>query len=80
MTTALDANETQTTTLADDPSTEVDESGSYSFTGLLAGDYIVRGELRDGWKQIYPEDTYRDYVVDPSIKIEMRFTEKVTRG
>ncbi|MGV3486424.1 MAG: SdrD B-like domain-containing protein, partial [Planctomycetaceae bacterium] len=42
-------------TFADDPlTTNIDETGSYSFTGLLAGEYQVRQVLPSGWTQTAP--------------------------
>ncbi len=35
----------------DEPSQVTDEDGSYSFTGLSAGNYSVREVLKEGWKQ-----------------------------
>ncbi len=44
---SLDANDRSTTTLADNPNTTaVDESGTYSFTDLLPGNYSVRDVLK----------------------------------
>ena len=56
----LDEEEVSVTTAGD---------GSYSFTGLLPGDYIVRGEERDGWKQVTPAPELMDYVIEPTIHV-----------
>lgn len=51
----LDANEAQATTAADDPATiEVNEGGTYRFTGLEAGIYHVREVLPTGWDVTTP--------------------------
>ena len=43
-------------------STTTDSNGYYYFDGLCDGDYIVKEEMPEGWKQIYPfETTGYDY-------------------
>jgi Mg-chelatase subunit ChlD len=45
-----DANEPSTVTAADNPATKnVDEAGSYTFTGLAAGKYVVREVVPSGY-------------------------------
>ncbi len=57
-----DGVEPYTYTAADDPDTDVDEAGSYSFDNLLPGDYIVREMLQPNWVQSLPghgvDDSY----------------------
>ena len=49
------ATEAATRTRRDDPATpNVDETGYYEFTGLFAGQYIVREVVEDGWMQTAP--------------------------
>lgn len=49
------ATEVATRTRVDDPATpNVDETGYYEFTGLFAGQYIVREVVEDGWLQTAP--------------------------
>ena len=39
---------------AGDPSTVTDGDGSYSFTGLDAGTYVIREVQQEGWTQAWP--------------------------
>ena len=49
---SLDGTDLSTTTLADDPATtSVDESGNYSFLGLIPGNYSIRDVAPNGWTQ-----------------------------
>lgn len=80
----LDSGEPSTVTLADDPRTEADESGTYLFTGLDAGSYVVAVIVPDGWAEptavlhatdpgpttIYPNDLIR---ID-ELRADPRFT------
>lgn len=52
---SLDAGEPSTVTASDDPGTAtIDETGSYSFAGLLPGSYTVREVLQGNWRQTSP--------------------------
>ena len=53
----LDAGEPFTVTAADDPATPADETGTYAFTGLTAGIYVVREVLPAGSVQTSPGNT-----------------------
>ena len=51
-----DDGETTFATLSDDPATpEIDEAGSYQFTGLAAGDYTVMEVVPSGFQQTAPK-------------------------
>jgi subtilisin-like proprotein convertase family protein len=50
----LDETETSTVTAANNPGTPEDETGTYSFTGLMAGTYIVREVVPEGYEQTFP--------------------------
>ncbi|MGN6544187.1 MAG: SdrD B-like domain-containing protein, partial [Aureliella sp.] len=51
----LDSGEPSTVTAADDPATSsVDESGTYGFGAITAGNYSVREVPRAGWRQTSP--------------------------
>lgn len=53
----LDANEPKVVTLDDDPDTEaIDETGTYRFSNLLPGTYIVREVIPSGYGQTLPGD------------------------
>ena len=46
----LQANEPSVLTAEDDPATpDIDETGTYSFTGLAPGQYVVREQVPVGW-------------------------------
>jgi len=49
-----DPGEPSTVTQHDDPATPADETGSYSFSGLLPGSFEVREVLPNGWSQTFP--------------------------
>ncbi|MCA9213776.1 MAG: hypothetical protein KDB27_11960, partial [Planctomycetales bacterium] len=55
----FDRGEPSTLTQGDDPSTRADETGNYQFTGLAAGDYIVREDLPFGFAQSFPNNDIR---------------------
>ena len=55
----LDDDEPQTLTMKDNPETDFDEAGLYRFTGLTAGDYVVREVVPDGFVQTFPEPVAR---------------------
>ncbi|MEO1373287.1 MAG: S8 family serine peptidase [Cyanobacteria bacterium J06635_10] len=50
----LDPDEPSTFTATDDPNTPEDETGYYEFTGLSAGDYVVREVVPSGYVQTSP--------------------------
>ncbi len=50
----LDADEPSTFTATDNPDTLEDETGYYEFTGLSAGEYIVREVVPSGYVQTSP--------------------------
>lgn len=50
----FDADEPQTLTQADDSSTNVDETGQYQLTNLLAGSYAIREVVPLGMVQTFP--------------------------
>jgi len=50
----LDPGEPRTLTLADAPGTPEDETGTYAFTGLAPGDYVVAEVGQLGWVQTSP--------------------------
>ncbi|HUT09033.1 MAG TPA: beta-propeller fold lactonase family protein, partial [Thermoguttaceae bacterium] len=51
----LDPGELSTVTRADDPATpSVDETGTYQFTGLVAGEYTVAEIVPEGNEQTFP--------------------------
>jgi hypothetical protein len=49
-----DPDEPSTVTRTDDPTTRVDESGTYSLADLSAGFYVVREVVPVGYEQTYP--------------------------
>jgi len=51
----LDAGEPSTVTLEDDPGTPEDETGTYAFTGLTPGRYVVGEVVPEGWRQTAPQ-------------------------
>lgn len=51
---SFDADEPSTITAKDDPATREDETGTYSFSGLKPGEYLVREIVPDGFVQTYP--------------------------
>lgn len=52
---SFDADEPITFLRSDDPNTpDVDETHTYRFTGLPAGDYVVRELLAEGYEQVAP--------------------------
>ena len=68
----LDSGEPNTVTLDDNPTTsDVNETGQYTFTNLAAGTYIVREETPQGFEQTFPlgsetavGDGFADVVLD----------------
>ncbi len=56
-------------------STQTDESGNYSFSGLLSGDYVVSEQQQSGWLQTMPSTpgTYTLTIVSGSILIGKDF-------
>ena len=61
-------NEPSTETLDDDPATPgVDETGTYSFTGLTAGTYTVAEVVQDGWMQTYPTPPMELYALGSGV-------------
>ncbi|MFV2066188.1 MAG: beta-propeller fold lactonase family protein, partial [Pirellulales bacterium] len=51
----LDAGETSTLTATDDAGTPgVDETGWYTFTGLVPGTHAMAEEVQTGWQQTWP--------------------------
>ncbi len=54
----LDASETRTVSLFDDPDTsDFDETGLYRFTGLTPGNYVIREVIPTGYSQTLPGST-----------------------
>jgi len=49
-----DQTEPSTVTAANDPGTPEDETGTYAFSGLAAGTYLVVEVVPEGWTQTYP--------------------------
>ncbi len=54
----FDSNEPRQITAEDDPNTpDIDETGQYRFTDLLAGTYTVREIISEGFSQTFPLDS-----------------------
>ena len=53
---ALDDNEPRAVTLADDPNTTEDETGSYRIADAPVGQYIIREVVPEGFKATFPFD------------------------
>jgi hypothetical protein len=53
--------EATTTTRKDDPSTQADEAGQYTFNDVPAGDYLVCEEGRNDWTQREPQSGESTY-------------------
>ncbi|MAE67869.1 MAG: hypothetical protein CMJ18_26745 [Phycisphaeraceae bacterium] len=53
---ALDNEEPHVITIDDDPVTDFDETGLYSFVDVEPGDYLVREILQPGFIQTFPAD------------------------
>lgn len=51
----LDRNEPSTLTMFEDPFTDFDEGGLYSFGNVRPGDHVVREVVPRGFEQTYPE-------------------------
>jgi hypothetical protein len=52
----LDDDEPHTATMADDPETDLDESGRYWLGGLEPGSLLIREVVPDGFTQTFPAD------------------------
>ena len=66
----FDADEPSAVTMADDPSTNADESGRYWLTDVIPGEYIVREVVPDGFVQTFPPRISHRLVVQQNEIIE----------
>jgi hypothetical protein len=69
----LDDDEPVTVTMADDPNTMANETGRYQFTGLAAGDYVVREVVPSGSLQTEPDGAYRVTLGDGEARTGLDF-------
>ncbi len=65
-----DSGEQITRTVADDPDTPEDETGSYTFAGLAPDTYTVAQQPQPGWQQTFPAETAAPEVNFVSVNVE----------